>query len=132
MRHPRIGKQVSVSVEATAEDAGVSVGDIVIDAVSTTSLILFLEAAAERAIDECFEAGEVSVGTAVNVRHLAAAPVGAKIKATARVTAVQGRRIDFAVEAHYGRKVLMTGSIQRVVVNLERFLRQHGLAVIGS
>ena len=33
MRHPRIGKQVSVSVEATAEDAGVSVGDIVIDAV---------------------------------------------------------------------------------------------------
>jgi len=128
VRHPRIGKQVSVSIEATADDAGVSVGNTAVDAITTTALILFLEEAAERAIDECFETGEVSVGTAVNVRHLAAAPIGAKIKATARVTAVQGRRIDFAVEAHHGRRLLMAGTIQRVVVSLQRFLKQQGLA----
>ena len=127
MRHPRIGKQVSVNVEATADDTGASVGNTSVEAVATTALILFLEEAAERAIEECFEDGEVSVGSAVNVRHLAAAPVGAKIKAAARVTAVQGRRIDFAVEAYHGRKVLMTGTLQRVVVDLDRFLRQQGL-----
>ena len=91
-----------------------------------TALILFLEAAAAELIDDCCEAGEISVGSAVNVRHLAAAPIGAKIKATAKVTAVQGRRIDFAVEAHHGRKTLMIGTHQRVVVNQERFMKQHG------
>lgn len=54
------------------------------------------------------------------------APGFVRIKATAKVTAVQGRRIDLAVEAHHGRKTLMIGTHQRVVVNQERFMRQHG------
>jgi predicted thioesterase len=127
VRLPRIGKQASVSIEATAEDTAAAAGNAGLPAVATTALILCLEEAAVRAIDECFEDGELSVGSAVNVQHLAAAPVGAKIKATAKVTAVQGRRIDFAVEAHHGRKLLMIGTHQRVVVNLDRFLRQQGL-----
>jgi predicted thioesterase len=126
MRHPRIGKQSSRIIEATEEDGAV-VGNINVDVVATTALILFLEAVAAELIDDCCESGEISVGSAVNVRHLAAAPIGAKIKATAKVTAVQGRRIDFAVEAHYGRKTLMIGTHQRVVVNQERFTKQHGL-----
>ena len=132
MRHPRIGKQTSRTIEATEEDSAAVVGNTNVDVVATTSLILFLEAVAAELIDDCCEAGEISVGSAVNVRHLAAAPIGAKIKATAKVTAVQGRRIDFAVEAHYGRKTLMIGTHQRVVVNQERFMKQHGLATERS
>jgi predicted thioesterase len=128
MRHPRIGKQTSLTIEATEEDSAAVVGNTNVDVVATTSLILFLEAVAAELIDDCCEAGEITVGSAVNVRHLAAAPIGAKIKATAKVTAVQGRRIDFAVEAHHGRKTLMIGTHQRVVVNQERFMKQHGLA----
>jgi fluoroacetyl-CoA thioesterase len=128
MRHPRIGKQTSLTIEATEEDSAAVVGNTNVDVVATTALILFLEAVAAELIDDCCEAGEISVGSAVNVRHLAAAPIGAKIKATAKVTAVQGRRIDFAVEAHHGRKTLMIGTHQRVVVNQERFMKQHGLA----
>jgi fluoroacetyl-CoA thioesterase len=127
MRHPRIGKQTSLTIEATEEDSAAVVGNTNVDVVATTSLILFLEAVAAELIDDCCEAGEITVGSAVNVRHLAAAPIGAKIKATAKVTAVQGRRIDFAVEAHHGRKTLMIGTHQRVVVNQERFMKQHGL-----
>ncbi len=132
MRHPRIGKQVSLTVEATEEDTAAAVGNADVDVVATTSLILFIEAAASELIEDCCETGEISVGSAVNVRHLAAAPVGARIKVTAKVTAVQGRRIDFAVEAHHGRRTLMIGTHQRVVVNLERFLKQQGLALNQS
>jgi fluoroacetyl-CoA thioesterase len=128
MRHPRIGKQTSLTIEATEEDSAAVVGNVEVDVVATTALILFIEAVAAELIDDCCEAGEISVGSAVNVRHLAAAPIGAKIKATAKVTAVQGRRIDFAVEAHHGRKTLMIGTHQRVVVNQGRFMKQHGLA----
>jgi len=131
MRHPRIGKQISRIIETTEEDGAV-VGKVEVDVVATTALILFLEAAAAELIDDCCEPGEISVGSAANVRHLAAAPIGATVKATAKVTAVQGRRIDFAVEAHHGRKALMIGTLQRVVVNQERFLRQHGLAAQRS
>jgi predicted thioesterase len=129
MRHPRIGKQLSVTVEATEDDTAAAVGNADVEVVATTSLILFIEAAASELIEDCCEAGEISVGSAVNVRHLAAAPVGARIKVTAKVTAVQGRRIDFAVEAHHGRRTLMIGTHQRVVVNLDRFLKQQGLAL---
>ena len=128
MRHPRIGKQTSLTIEATEDDSAAAVSNVEVDVVATTALILFIEAAAAKLIDDCCEPGEISVGSAVNVRHLAAAPIGAKIKATAKVTAVQGRRIDFAVEAHHGRKTLMIGTHQRVVVNQERFMKQHGLA----
>jgi predicted thioesterase len=129
MRHPRIGKQASVTVEATEDDTAAAVGNADVDVVATTALILYIEAVAADLIGDCCEPGEISVGSAVNVRHLAAAPVGARIKVTAKVTAVQGRRIDFAVEANHGRKTLILGTHQRVVVNLERFLRQQGLAL---
>jgi predicted thioesterase len=132
MRHPRIGKQLSLTVEATEDDTAAAVGNADVDVVATTSLILFIEAAASDLIEDCCEAGEISVGSAVNVRHLAAAPVGARIKVTAKVTAVQGRRIDFAVEAHHDRRTLMIGTHQRVVVNLERFLKHQGLALNQS
>ncbi len=132
MRHPRIGKQTSLTIEATEDDSAAAVGNTDVDVVATTALILFIEAAAAELIDDCCETGEISVGSAVNVRHLAAAPIGARIKATAKVTAVQGRRIDFAVEAQHGRKLLMIGTHQRVVVNRERFMKQHGLVVERS
>ena len=132
MRHPRIGKQTSVTIEATEDDTAAAVGNADVNVIATTSLILFIEAAASELIEDCCETGEISVGSAVNVRHLAAAPVGARIKVTAKVTAVQGRRIDFAVEAHHGRRTLMIGTHQRVVVNLERFLKQQGLALNQS
>jgi predicted thioesterase len=128
MRHPRIGKQLSVTIEATEDDTAAALGNADVDVVATTALILFIEAAASELIEDCCETGEISVGSAVNVRHLAAAPAGARVKATAKVTAVRGRRIDFAVEAHHGRKTLMIGTHQRVVVNLERFLKQQGMA----
>ena len=129
MRHPRIGKQASVTVETTDDDTAAAVGNADVDAIATTALILYIEAVASDLIDDCCEEGEISVGSAVNVRHLAAAPVGARIRVTAKVTAVKGRRVDFAVEAHHARKTLITGTHQRVVVNRDRFLKQQGMAL---
>jgi predicted thioesterase len=131
VRLPRIGRQASVLIDVTEDDTAAAVGRPDVEVVATTALILFIEAAAAESIDGCCEDGEISVGSAIRVQHLAAAPVGARITATAKVTAVQGRRIDFAVEAHHGRKLLMVGTHQRVVVNRERFLRQQGLGELS-
>jgi len=68
------------------------------------------------------EAGDVTVGTMVHVRHLAATPIGQRVRATAELIAVDGRRLLFAVEAYDEAQKIGEGQHERVIINLERFL----------
>ncbi|HUZ75757.1 MAG TPA: hotdog domain-containing protein [Stellaceae bacterium] len=99
-----------------------AVGNIGVNVVSTPSLIGFLEQTSHRAILPFVEDGEVSVGTRVEVDHLAAAYVGQMIQTTARIAAVEGRRITFEVEARQGDKLVMKGRHGRAIVSRERLL----------
>ncbi|MEA2721812.1 MAG: hypothetical protein QOJ39_3676 [Candidatus Eremiobacteraeota bacterium] len=62
-------------------------------------MIKFMENAALRAIRPYLEHKETAVGTSISVRHLAATPVGRRVRAQAEVTEVDGNRITFAVRA---------------------------------
>src|SRR3954454_9584647 len=64
---------------------------------ATPVMILIMENAALNAIRPFLDAGESAVGTAVNVQHLAATPVGHRVHAEAEVTGVEGARITFRV-----------------------------------
>jgi fluoroacetyl-CoA thioesterase len=66
---------------------------------ATPVMILMMENAALNAIRPYLEAGESAVGTAINVRHLAATPVGHSVRAEAEVIKVDGKRIEFKVSA---------------------------------
>ena len=66
---------------------------------ATPIMILFMENAALNAVREYLAPGESALGTVVNIRHLAATPAGQRVTAEAVVTAVDGRRIVFAVTA---------------------------------
>jgi fluoroacetyl-CoA thioesterase len=61
------------------------------------------------------------VGTAVDVKHLAATPAGRDVRATAEVVKVEGRRIDFKVSAHDGTDEIGRGTHQRIVIDLQSF-----------
>jgi len=112
------------TLEITPEErhTASAVGNIGVNVVSTPSLIGFLEQASHRGILPYVEEGEVSVGTRVEVDHLAAAYVGQPVVATARVAAVEGRRVVFEVEARQGDKVVMKGRHNRAIVSRERLL----------
>ena len=92
------------------------------EVVSTPSLIGFLEQTSHRAILAFIDEGEVSVGTRVEVDHLAAAFLGSPVVATTRVAAVEGRRITFEVEARQGDKLVMKGRHGRAIVSRDRIL----------
>jgi len=92
------------------------------EVVSTPSLIGFLEQTSHRGILPFVESGEVSVGTRVEVDHLAAAFLGRPIAASARIAAVDGRRITFEVEARQGDKLVMKGRHVRAIVSRDRLL----------
>jgi predicted thioesterase len=88
---------------------------------ATPVMILMMENAALNAIRPYLEAGESAVGTAINVRHLAATPVGHSVRAQAEVTKVEGKRIEFKVSARDEREEIGNGTHQRMLIDLRSF-----------
>jgi fluoroacetyl-CoA thioesterase len=93
---------------------------------ATPMMILEMEVASGDAINKYLEPGWVTVGTEVDIRHLAASPVGATVRTTAKVIAVERRVIRFAVEAFDGHRRIGEGRHARGLVNLESFKKRFG------
>jgi fluoroacetyl-CoA thioesterase len=91
---------------------------------ATPVMIMTMENAALNAIKPYLEPGESAVGTAVNVRHLAATPVGRQVTAEAEVTKVVGRQIEFTVRAKEGARQIGVGTHARVVIDVAKFTRR--------
>ena len=93
---------------------------------ATPMMILEMEMASGDAIRACLTPGWVTVGTEVDIRHLAAALVGATVRTTAKVVAVERRVIRFDVEAFEGERKLGEGHHARGLVNVDRFNKRLG------
>ena len=88
---------------------------------ATPVMILAMENAALNAIKPFLEAGESAVGTEIDVRHLAATPVGHNVRAEAQVIRTEGRRIVFKVSASDEIEEIGNGTHQRTVITLQSF-----------
>ncbi len=91
---------------------------------STPSMVALMEGAAVAAIDPLLPAGQASVGVMVNIRHLAATPLGHKIRARATVTGVDGRQISFSIQAWDEQELIGEGTHTRFVIDVARFLQR--------
>lgn len=132
MKPVTIGQSHTHRVKTTHAHTADALGNRGVNVVATPVLIGFLEDAAMECLKSAYEDGEGSVGTFVNVCHLAPAPAGAVIEATAEVSAVKGRQVEFAVSARWGEVLLMEGSHGRAVVNLARFFARLGMKAPGA
>ena len=92
----------------------------------TPMMIMEMEMAAADAILAHLAPGWVTVGTEVDIRHLAATPVGAMVRTTARVIAVERRVIRFEVEAFDDKRRIGEGRHARGLVNVEAFNKRLG------
>jgi fluoroacetyl-CoA thioesterase len=93
---------------------------------ATPVMIMVMENAALNAIRAYLDPGESAVGTAINVRHLAATPAGRQVTGEAAVTKVDGRQIEFSVRAIEGEKEIGNGTHSRTVIDLVKFVRRLG------
>jgi predicted thioesterase len=89
-------------------------------------MILEMEMTSGDAINRYLEPGWVTVGTEVDIRHLAASPVGAVVRTTAKVIAVERRVIRFSVEAFDGERRIGDGRHARGLVNVASFSKRFG------
>jgi fluoroacetyl-CoA thioesterase len=95
---------------------------------ATPMMILEMEMASGDAIRACLQPGWVTVGTEVDIRHLAATSVGAVVRTTAKVILVERRVIRFEVEAFDGTRRIGEGRHARGLVNVETFTKRLGAA----
>ena len=106
------------------DDTAAAVGSGSLPVLGTPRLLTWLEAATCAGLEPLLPAGSTSVGTRVQVEHLAASPVGAEVEVSASSAYEDGRLHRFTVSARdtASGKVLAAGEITRVVVDAERFL----------
>ncbi len=89
---------------------------------STPALVGLMESAAVKALEGALQPGQTTVGARIDVRHLAATPVGMKIRARAELTGVEGRKLTFKVQAWDEAELAGEAEHERFVIDEARFL----------
>src|SRR5919201_4773571 len=117
----RPGLRGEASLTVGEEHTAPRVGSGAVHVLATPVMINLIEAAALAAVERLLPAGYQSLGTLLSVRHIAATPVGMRVRAVATVQRVDGRTIYFTVEAHDERELISEGTHERVVVNVAKF-----------
>ena len=114
---------MSKTVETVVDEANIATtaGSGLMDVFATPMMVALMEMAASQCIQKELEAGYSSVGTAVSVTHDAATPMGMVVAATATVTAVNGRLVEFSVEANDACGKIGKGTHTRFIINCEKF-----------
>ena len=111
----------SVRHVVTEADTARALGSGDLAVLGTPRVLAWCEEATCAALE--LDATQTSVGTRVDLEHLAASPIGAEVTATANLIHTDGRLVRFQVAAHdSGGTLLATGEIRRVIVDRERFL----------
>jgi fluoroacetyl-CoA thioesterase len=117
--HPGITGENATTVTPALTATHLGSGGI--EVFSTPSMVVLMERAAVAAIDHLLPEGQASVGTALDIRHLAATPVGHAVRAQAEVTAVDGRKVSFTVRAWDEDELIGEGTHTRFVIDVARF-----------
>ena len=115
------GLRGEAGLVVSGEHTAPRVGSGAIAVLATPVMINLMEAAALAAVERFLPPGYQSLGTVLNVRHIAATPVGMRVTAVATLEKVDGRTLAFRVEAHDERELIGDGTHERVVVNVEKF-----------
>ncbi|MGB8213636.1 MAG: thioesterase family protein [Anaerolineales bacterium] len=106
----------------TADDTASKWGSGLLPVFSTPALVGLMESTAVAALEGCLSPGQTSVGGRIDVHHLAATPVGMQVRAKAEVTAVNGRKLVFKIQAWDEVELIGEADHERILVDEARFL----------
>jgi fluoroacetyl-CoA thioesterase len=115
------GLQGTVELVVAEEHTAPSIGSGKVRVLATPVMINLFEAAALKAIEHLLQPGYQSLGTHLDVHHVAATPVGMRVRAVAEVTKVNGRTVTFKLSASDQADQIGHGTHERVVVNVAKF-----------
>lgn len=119
-----VGLMDEVSVTVDEQYTAAHIGSGSLRVLATPAMIGLMERTSHQLIARNLPEGMSSVGIRVDVRHLAATPVGAQVRIVSRVTAVDGRQVRLEVEAWDDVEKIGEGFHERAVIDVGRFLKR--------
>jgi predicted thioesterase len=119
---PGMGGSVTISVEEGDTASALRSGDVPV--LATPRVVALAEQATVEAVADALAAGTTTVGSEVQLTHLAPSPIGAKVTADVVLESVEGRRLVFRVSVTDAHGLVAVGRITRVVVQRNRFLER--------
>jgi len=117
---PGLSAEVKITVSET--ETAVYLGSGSIPVYATPALVALMENAAVRALEGHLPPGHTTVGGQIDLRHLAATPIGIQVRARAELTGVQGRKLSFHIQAWDEVEQVGEASHARILVNEEAFM----------
>ena len=128
LRGNRMELQIGLSSEkemiVTESDLASVSGNIGAEVLSTHCLVLLMELAARQVVEGRIPKDKITLGTHVDIRHFSAALVGSRVRAVARLIAVEHHRLHFHVAAYDEVEKLAEGENEQVIVSRNHFLKK--------
>ena len=131
MSNIQIGLKGQEEMVVERKDLASVMGNIGAEVLSTHRVVLLMELAARNAIKDCLPEGKMTVGTFVRIQHLAAAPLGSKVRAEAQVKEIEGRRLVFEITVYDEFERIAEGENEQLIVSIDRFLARIKKKAVG-
>ncbi len=119
-----IGMTKEITASADESRLAVNVGSGTLRVLATPALAALMEQAAWQLLQPYLSDDITTVGTNINIDHLRATPCGAEIKVIAKLTAAEGRKYDFELEAYDKAGIIAKGKHTRFSVKAQRFMEK--------
>lgn len=124
MSELKIGIEGKASVVVNSDNTAMAYGSGGVNVFATPAMVALMEKAALSSVDSLLEAGYTTVGTKMEVKHMAATPIGMEVTATSRLVEVNGKRLLFNIEVRDEIDLVGTGIHERFIVELASFIKR--------
>lgn len=116
-----IGMKAEKIEPVTKDNTAIKFGSGTVAVFATPAMVGLMEGACVAVVDRLLPETMTTVGIDLNIRHLAATPVGMTVRAVAELTEIDGNRLIFKVEAFDNKEQIGKGTHERYIVDIEKF-----------
>ncbi|OPX88884.1 MAG: Fluoroacetyl-CoA thioesterase [Pelotomaculum sp. PtaB.Bin104] len=120
----QVGIEGKASIVVNNDNTAMAYGSGAVNVFATPALVGLMEKAALSSVDPLLDAGYTTVGTKIDVKHLAATPIGMNVTATSRLVEVNGKRLLFNIEVRDEADLVGTGVHERFIIELAGFIKR--------
>ena len=124
MKELPLGLKGHAETTVNEQNIAAAMGSGLLPVFATPAMLALMEQAAAGSVQPFLDEGEGTVGTRLEVSHLAATPLGLAVRAESELVAVDRRKLSFTVRAWAGEELIGEGTHQRFVIDNKRFLEK--------
>ncbi len=118
----KVGITGSTDVLVSEANTAKTMGSGSLDVFATPAMIALMEKAASVTVQNYIDEDSSTVGTMINIKHIAATPIGMNVTAKAELVEIEGKRLVFSVEAFDGKDKIGEGQHERFIIKAEKFI----------